>query len=59
MDQNRLLRTELIAIFTGLNDLRNRNFGHGMAVNFGLTAAEVNFTHLSSIAAILLLTQTR
>jgi hypothetical protein len=58
IEQNRLLRPEVIAIFTGLNDLRNRNFGHGMAVNFGLTEAEVNFTYLACIAAILLLTQT-
>jgi hypothetical protein len=59
VEQNGLLRPELIAMFTALNDLRNRNFGHGMVVDFGLTEAEVNFTYLTCIAGILLLVQTR
>jgi hypothetical protein len=57
IEQNRLLRPEVIEIFTGLNGLRNHNFGHGMVVQFGLTAAEVDFTYLTCIAAILLLTK--
>ncbi len=58
VEQNRLLRPEIIAIFTALNDLRNHNFGHGMVAQFGLTAAEVSFTYLTCIATILLLTET-
>jgi hypothetical protein len=58
IEQNRLLRPEVIEMFSGLNNLRNHNFGHGMAAQFGLTAAEVDFTYLTCIAAILLLTKT-
>src|SRR5208337_3136918 len=33
IEQNHLCRPEIIAAFTALNDLRNHNFGHGMAVH--------------------------
>ena len=49
---------EILTLLSGLNDLRNRNFGHGMVAPFALTAAEVDFTYLTCIAAILLLVRT-
>jgi hypothetical protein len=58
IQQNHLLRPEVIDIFTALNALRNHNFGHGMNIVFNLTAADVDFTYLNCIASILLLTQT-
>jgi hypothetical protein len=58
IEQNNLLRAEIIEIFQGLNQLRNQNFGHGMVVQFGLTGAEVDFTYLTCIGAILLMTRT-
>jgi hypothetical protein len=58
IQQNQLLRPEVIEMFTALNGLRNHNFGHGMAVHFSLIPPEVNFAYLACIAAILLLTQT-
>ena len=57
IEQNNLLRAEIIAMFRALSQLRNQNFGHGMAVNFSLTSAEVDFTYLTCIGAILLLTR--
>ncbi len=58
IEQNRLLRAEIVAMLTAVNQLRNGHFGHGMAVQFGLTAAEVDFVYLTCISVILLLTRT-
>ena len=49
------LNSEVRALLGGLNDLRNRNFGHGMTAPFGLTGPEVDFAYLACIGAILLL----
>lgn len=49
---------DIIALLSGLNNLRNHNFGHGMTTPFGLTGAEVDFTYLSCVGAILLLVRT-
>jgi hypothetical protein len=55
---NNLLRREIVAILTALNQLRNGNFGHGMAVQFNLTPAETEFVYLNCISTILLLART-
>jgi hypothetical protein len=49
---------DIIALLSGLNDLRNHNFGHGMTTQFSLTSAEVDFTYLACMSAILLLART-
>lgn len=49
---------QILALLEGINILRNRNFGHGMAVQFNLSSAEVDFTYLACISAILLFTRT-
>ena len=54
IEQNNLLRPEVINVLTALNQLRNQNFGHGMAVQFNLSGAEVDFVYLTCISAILL-----
>lgn len=48
--------SQILNILEGINALRNRNFGHGMAAEFNFTAAEVDFTYISCIGAILLFT---
>ena len=58
VEQNNLVRAEIVGIFTALNQMRNQHFGHGMAVHFNLSAAEVDFAYLTCIASILLLTRT-
>jgi hypothetical protein len=58
IEQNNLARPEVIAIFTALNQIRNQHFGHGMAVEFNLTGAEVDFVYLNCVSSILLLTRT-
>ena len=58
IEQNDLLRQEIVDIFTAMNQLRNGHFGHGMAVQFALTAAEVDFVYLTCIGSILLLRRT-
>lgn len=58
IEQNHLLHAEIISTLTALNRVRNSNFGHGMAAPFELTGAEVDFTYLACIGAILLLTRT-
>lgn len=58
LEQNNHLSAEIIAMLTALNQLRNQHFGHGMVANFSLTGAEVDFTYLACIGAILLLTRT-
>jgi hypothetical protein len=59
IEQNHLLRQEIVDIFTALNAMRNQHFGHGMAVQFALSGAEVDFVYLGCIGSILLLTRTR
>jgi hypothetical protein len=54
VQRNARMNELVIAILRALNTLRNRNFGHGMAVPFTLTAAEVEFVYLTCIGAILL-----
>lgn len=51
--QNRI-HPDVIESLRKLNALRNRNFGHGMTTPFELSAAEVDFTYFSCIAAIVL-----
>jgi hypothetical protein len=55
LEQNNVHRPELIAVFTGLNQLRNQFFGHGAP--FPLSAAEVDFVCLTCLSAILLFTR--
>jgi hypothetical protein len=50
-------RTDTIEMLRRINDLRNHHFGHGVA--FELTRAEVDFTYLTCIAAILIFIRTR
>ncbi len=57
IEGSNLLAPEICAMLTGLNQLRNRHFGHGMAVGFSLSRAETDFVFLSCISAILLLTR--
>jgi hypothetical protein len=56
--QTQALNEQIVGILESINTLRNRNFGHGMAVLFNLNPAEVDFTYLSCIATILLFTRT-
>lgn len=49
---------QILALLEGINTLRKRNFGHGMAAQFNFTAAEVDFTYIACIGAILLFTRT-
>jgi len=58
IEQNNLLRPEIVGAFTALNQMRNSHFGHGMVVHFNLSDAEVDFVYLTCIASILLLTRT-
>jgi len=58
IETNNLLRPEIILMLTGLNQLRNGNFGHGMTVQFGLNPGETDFVYLSCISVILLCTRT-
>jgi hypothetical protein len=48
------LQNETISILEAVNTLRNRKFGHGMTEQFDLSSAEVDFTYLTCIGAILL-----
>lgn len=48
---------QIVGVLGALNDLRNKNFGHGMTAPFQLSAAEVDFTYLACIGGILLLTR--
>jgi hypothetical protein len=56
--RRQILNAEVLGILDALNVLRHRNFGHGMAEPFRLSGADVDFTYISSIGAILLLTRT-
>jgi hypothetical protein len=59
IEANNLLRPEIILMLTGLNQLRNGNFGHGMTVQFGLNPGETDFVYLSCISVILLFTRSQ
>lgn len=48
------MNEQIVATLRALNTLRNRNFGHGMAALFTLTAAEVDFVYMTCFGAILL-----
>lgn len=52
------LNSQIIETLNAVNNLRNGNFGHGMTDPFGLNPAEVDFTYLTCIGAILLFTRT-
>jgi hypothetical protein len=56
--QAQALNEQIIGVLEAINTLRNKNFGHGMAAPFALSPAEVDFTYLACIGAILLLTRT-
>lgn len=49
---------QILGTLEAINTLRNRNFGHGMVAPLNLTPAEVDFTYLICVAAVLLLTRT-
>jgi hypothetical protein len=51
------MNEQVIALLESINTLRNRNFGHGMVAPFSLTGPEVDFTYLTCIGVILLLTR--
>jgi len=56
--QSDSLNAQIVGLLGKLNDLRNQTFGHGMTAAFSLSGAEVDFTYLTCIGAILLLTRT-
>ena len=49
---------QILGMLQSLNELRNRNFGHGMITSFSLTRAEVDFAYLACVSAILLFVRT-
>jgi hypothetical protein len=51
------MNEQVVTLLEGINTLRNRNFGHGMAAAFNLSGSEVDFTYLTCIGAIVLLTR--
>jgi hypothetical protein len=55
--QTGTMNAQVTNVFSALNDLRNKNFGHGMTTPFQLSSAEVDFTYLSCVGGILLLTR--
>jgi len=48
------LNPQILGVLDAINTLRNSNFGHGMTTPFNLSAAEVDFTYLACIGAVLL-----
>jgi hypothetical protein len=58
IEQNGLVRREFVDILTVIGRLRNQHFGHGMAVEFNFSSAEVDFVYLTCVGSILLLTRT-
>lgn len=56
--QRQALNEQIVGLLEAINTLRNRNFGHGMVAPFSLTGPEVDFTYLTCIGAILLLSRT-
>jgi len=55
--QTQGLNEQIVSVLEAINTLRNRNFGHGGVVAFNLRPAEVDFTYLSCIGAILMFTR--
>ena len=55
--QTGTMNAQIANVLNALNDLRNKNFGHGMTTSFQLSSAEVDFTYLSLVGGILLLTR--
>ncbi len=55
--QTGTMSIQVINVLSAINDLRNKNFGHGMTAPFQLSSAEVDFTYLSCVGGILLLTR--
>jgi hypothetical protein len=51
------MNPQIVAVLSAINDLRNRNFGHGMTAPFQLSNADVDFTYLGCVVGILLLTR--
>lgn len=51
------MNPQIVGVLSALNDLRNKNFGHGMTTPFRLSSAEVDFAYLSCVGGILLLTR--
>lgn len=58
LQRRRAFNAQLLDALDALNVLRHRNFGHGMAQDFNLSPAEVDFMYLTCIGAILLFTRT-
>lgn len=48
---------QIVGVLNALNDLRNKNFGHGMTAPFQLSPVEVDFTYLACVGGILLFTR--
>src|SRR5258708_1399347 len=51
------MNVQVMNVLSALNTLRNNNFGHGMTTPFQLSSAEIDFTYLSCIGGIQLLTR--
>ena len=51
------MNPQIVGVLSALNDLRNKNFGHGMTAPFQLSGAEVDFVYLSCVGGILVLTR--
>jgi hypothetical protein len=51
--------SDIVSVLERINDLRNHHFGHGMTTPFKLSSREVDFTYLSCIGGILLMTEKR
>jgi hypothetical protein len=51
------VNTQIVGVLGALNDLWNKNCGHGMTAPFQLSTAEVDFTYLACIGGILFLTR--
>ncbi|HEY0722931.1 MAG TPA: hypothetical protein VGD41_02830 [Pyrinomonadaceae bacterium] len=49
---------QILGTLEAVNTLRNRNFGHGMVALPNLTAAEVDFTYVTCVGAVILLART-
>jgi hypothetical protein len=55
--QTGTMNSQVTNLLNALNDLRNKNFGHGMTMPFQLSSAAVDFAYLSCVGGILLLTR--
>lgn len=58
MGQTAAQHQDIIEVLRRVNDLRNRNFGHGMTTPFELSNAEVDFSYLACVGGILLFART-